>query len=227
MRKVALVLGAAWFAACPLLALAREAEEAIEPKERIELFNGKDLSGWVLIAGQEPQKTFTVEDGVVKCTGRPAGYMRTEKKYKNYRFVMEWRFIKPGNSGVLVHMSGKDVVWPRSLECQGAYQNQGDFWVIGGFEFKEHKAGGERVGGRRLAKLGPHNEKPVGEWNTYEIVCDGDTVLPHVNGKLMNEAHECSDTSGHICIQSEGAQWEARKICLEPLKPAEAPAKKE
>lgn len=215
---------AAWVAvvglACGLgaLAWAADAEEAIEPKERIELFNGKDLTGWVLIAGDGPEKTFTAEDGVVRCSGRPAGYMRTEKAYRNYKFVMEWRFLKPGNSGVLVHMSGKDVVWPRSLECQGAFQNQGDFWVIGGFEFKEHKAGGERVNGRRLAKLGAHNEKPAGEWNVYEIVCDGDTVLPYVNGKLMNEAHECSDTSGRICIQSEGGQWEARKIYLEPLR---------
>jgi len=217
MGKTAWVL-AAFFAACALPAWAGEPEEAIEPKERIELFNGKDLAGWKLIAGAEPEKTFFVEDGVVKCTGRPAGYMRTEKAYKNYKFVMEWRFTKPGNSGVLVHMSGKDGVWPRSLECQGQHQAQGDFWVIGGFEFKEHKAGGQRVNGRNVKKLHPHNEKPVGEWNTYEIVCDGDTVLPSVNGKLMNEAHECSDTSGKVCIQSEGSQWEARKVYLEPLK---------
>ncbi len=43
-------------------------------------------------------------------------------------------------------------------------------------------------------------------------VCDGDTVLPSVNGKLMNEAHECSDTSGRICIQSEGAPTRWRNI---------------
>jgi hypothetical protein len=167
------------------------------------------------VAGKsEPGETFKVEDGVVKCSGRPGGYMRTEKSYKNYKFVMEWRFIKPGNGGVLVHMSGKDSVWPRSLECQGMHKNQGDFFVIGGFEFKEHKG----VEGRRVAKKGESNEKEVGEWNTYEIACDGDAVLPHVNGKLMNEAHECSETSGKICIQSEGGQWEARKIYLEPLK---------
>ncbi len=58
----------------------------------------------------------------------------------------------------------------------------------------------------------------MGEWNVYEVVCDGDSVLPQVNGTLMNEAHESSDTSGRICIQSEGGQWEARKIVLEPLK---------
>ena len=216
MRRLACIMGAGCLALAWAVAVAGEAEEAIEPKERVELFNGKDLTGWVFCVGgkAEPGETFKVEDGLVKCSGRPGGYMRTEKSYKNYKFVMEWRFIKPGNGGVLVHMSGKDAVWPRSLECQGMHNNQGDYFVINGFEFKEHKG----VQGRRVAKKGESAEKPVGEWNTYEIVCDGDAVLPHVNGKLMNEAHECSETSGKICIQSEGGQWEARKIYLEPLK---------
>ncbi|MFW6163609.1 MAG: 3-keto-disaccharide hydrolase [Planctomycetota bacterium] len=193
--------------------------EAIEPEKTIVLFNGKNLDGWTIhVRGKtDPGKVFWVEDGLLKCAGRPPGYIRTNEAYKNYKFVMEWRFTRPGNSGVLVHMIGQDRVWPKSLECQGAYKNQGDFWVIGGFEHKEHKAGGKRVGGRRTRKLGPHNEKKIGEWNTYEIVCKGDTVVPYVNGKKMNEATECSWTAGRICIQSESAVWEARKIVLEPL----------
>ena len=196
-------------------AMAAETE-AIEPKETIALFNGKDLSGWKLYVrgNTDPTTVWTVEDGVVKCKGRPPGYMRTEKAYKNYKFVMEWRFTKPGNSGVLVHMSEPDRVWPKSIECQGMYRNQGDFWMIGGTECKEHKG----MKGRRVPKKGEHNEKAVGEWNVYEIVCDGDTVRPYVNGKLMNEGTECSVTSGKICIQSEGGVWEARKIVLEPVK---------
>ena len=217
MRRAILVgvVFCALVAAVPLAAAAEAAEEAIEPKETVVLFNGKDFTGWAFsVRGKnEPGETFKVEDGLVKCAGRPGGYMRTEKAYKNYKFVMEWRFVTRGNSGVLVHMSGKDRVWPKSIECQGMFQNQGDFWMIGGTECKEHKG----MRGRRVPKKGPHNEKALGEWNVYEIVCDGDTVRPHVNGKLMNEATECNVTSGKICIQSEGAQWEARKIVLEPL----------
>ncbi|MFP4058261.1 MAG: DUF1080 domain-containing protein [Candidatus Brocadiia bacterium] len=215
MRKALVLAAAVTFLATTAMA----AEEAIEPKEKIELFNGKNLEGWVVHLRGNPkeQETFSVEDGKLVCSGRPPGYIRTEKAYKNYKLTVEWRFLKPGNSGVLVHMSGPDRVWPRSLECQGQYRAQGDFWVIGGFEFKEHKAGGDRVRGRNVRKLHEHNEKKPGEWNTYEIICDGDTVLPHVNGKLMNEAHECSDTSGRICIQSEGGKWEARAVTIEPL----------
>jgi hypothetical protein len=214
MKRLVLVAGVV----CGLLAVgAMAAEEAIEPKETIVLFNGKDLTGWkIYLRGKnvEPDKVFSVANGVVRCAGRPPGYMRTEKDYRNYRFVMEWRFTKPGNSGVLVHMSEPDRVWPKSIECQGMFRNQGDFWLIGGTECKEHKG----MKGRRVPKRGEHNEKPVGEWNVYEVVCDGDTVRPYVNGKLMNEGTECSVTSGKICIQSEGGVWEARKIVLEPLK---------
>ena len=217
MRRAvfAVALGLVVLAAGGMAVAQEKAEEAIEPKETIVLFNGKDFSGWAFcVRGKnDPGNTFKVEDSLVKCAGRPGGYMRTEKAYKNYKFVMEWRFLKRGNSGVLVNMQMPDRVWPKSLECQGMFHNQGDFFVIGGVECKEHK--GKR--GRRVPKKGPHNEKPLGEWNTYEIICDGATVRPYVNGKMMNEATELTVTSGKICIQSEGAQWEARKIILEPL----------
>ena len=39
-----------------------------------------------------------------------------------------------------------------------------------------------------------------------------------VNGKLMNIATECNETSGMIGIQSEGTEIEVRKIYAEPLK---------
>jgi len=212
MAAVAVVLVAAGI----VVAEDKEEPKACEPTETIELFNGKNLDGWAfeLRGDGDPKTVWKVEGGVIKCGGRPPGYMRTEKAYKNYKLTIEWRFTKPGNSGVLVHMSGEDKVWPKSIECQGMHKNQGDFFVIGGTTFKEHKG----KGGRRVKKLDESNEKPLGEWNTYEIVCDGDSVLPHVNGKLMNKATECSVTSGKICVQSEGAVWECRRIALEPVK---------
>ncbi|NQT86031.1 DUF1080 domain-containing protein [bacterium] len=209
MKNILVALGVA----CLLATVGLAAEEAIEPKERIALFNGKDLTGWKLhVRGGDAAKTFSVKDGILSCAGRPAGYMRTEKAYKNYKITVEWRFLKKGNSGVLVHMSLPDNVWPKSVECQGMFRNQGDFFVIGGTDFKEHKG----VKGRRVKKQGEHNEKELGEWNVYEIVCAGDIIKPYVNGKLMNTATECTVTEGMICIQSEGAAWECRKIAIEP-----------
>jgi hypothetical protein len=200
--------------AAGLIAGRSQAGEAIAPTGRIELFNGKDFTGWKLYlrGDADPSQTWSIKDGVIHCTGKPAGYMRTERAYRDYKLTVEWRFTKPGNTGLLLHVNGEDKVWPRSIEAQGQHQNQGDFWVIDGTDFKEHRG----VEGRRVPKKGPHNEKPVGEWNTYELVCRGDTIRVFVNGKLMNEAHECTVTSGMIAIQSEGSEIEVRKVTLEP-----------
>jgi hypothetical protein len=65
---------------------------------------------------------------------------------------------------------------------------------------------------------GPPNEKPVGEWNLYQLIASGDTVEIIVNGKSMNKITGCNLSSGGIGIQSEGADIEVRKIFLQPLK---------
>ncbi len=201
---------------------------AIEPTEKIALFDGKTFEGWKRVLRNpdaDVSETWTIaDDGVLGCTGKPAGYIRTEKAYRNYHLRFEYRWAgRTGNNGVLVHMVGEDKVWPKSLECQGMYKNQGDFFQIGGVEFHEHRAGGHRVRGRRVVKYGEHNEKKPGEWNVYEVWAVGDTVRPYVNGKLMNEATGLSLTAGRICLQSEGAPIEFRNITLAPAGPQEKP----
>jgi hypothetical protein len=195
---------------------ADDANAAITPSGRIDLFNGRDFSGWkfFLRSNADPALTWTVEDGMIKCTGKPTGYARTEKNYRDYRVTVEWRFTKPGNTGVTVHMQEPDKVWPATVECQGQHDHQGDFWLQGGATAKDHTAADQR----RIPMREPSNEKPVGEWNTFAVECPGSTVKIFVNGKLMNEATDCSVTSGHIGLQSEGAGLEIRKVFIEPLK---------
>jgi hypothetical protein len=195
--------------------------QPIVPKAKTMLWNGKDFTGWKLYT-REPDhdvmKTWSVTNGLLHCEGTPKGFMRTEKDYANYLFHVEWRWPEEGgNNGVLVHMSEPDVVWPKSLECQLHSGNAGDFWVIGGLEFKEHARGGDRVKGRRTLKLKQSSEKPVGQWNAYDIICKDDWVVVLVNGVLQNVATECTPHSGKICLQSEGAPIEYRNVYIEPL----------
>ena len=197
------------------------AGEVVEPKNKIVLFDGKSFDGWFRHLrnnqGDVEQTWKTKGGGVLLCTGKPAGYIRTVKAYKNYKFRLEYRWPgRTGNNGILVHITGEDRVWPMSLECQGQYHNQGDYFEIGGVEFNEHKVGGHRVRGRRVIKYGEHNEKEPGQWNVYEVWCVGGTVRPYVNGKLMNEATNCSVTEGKIGLQSEGVPIEFRNITIEP-----------
>jgi hypothetical protein len=198
-----------------------EQKKPIVPKEKMVLWNGKDFSGWKLFVpnpDHDVTKTWSIKDGVIRCEGRPAGYMRTEAEYADYLFHVEWRWPeRGGNSGVLNHMVGKDMVWPKSLECQLASGNAGDFWVIGGFECREHGKGGKRVRGRNVRKLKNSSEKPLGQWNSYDIICKDDWVVVLVNGVLQNVATKCSLKSGKICLQSEGTPIEFRNIYIEPV----------
>jgi hypothetical protein len=122
------------------------------------------------------------------------------------------------------------MVWPKSIECQLMSGNAGDFYVIGGTSFKEFaeaqeeaKAKAEADGkefkpGRRTAKIVDSQEKEQGEWNQYDIVCDGASIVPHVNGVKVNQATDATVCSGQICLQSEGAPIQFRNVYIEPVK---------
>jgi hypothetical protein len=189
----------------------------------ISLFNGRDLSGWTHVLEDpnvRPEDVWSVADGVLRCTGRPAGYLRTIRDFENYMLELEWRWppgTSGGNNGVLVHTStpGALGVWPKSIEVQLAKDNAGDFWVIGTELDVENEEA--RRHGRRHVNLTDDSEKPIGEWNHMRIRCKGDTVTVWVNGDLVNHATNCSVTRGAICLQSEGAPIEYRSIRLEPL----------
>ena len=186
-------------------------------QERIPLFNGRDFTGWKFVLRDEsvnPDKVWSVKNGVIHCTGTPKGYMRTESDYSNYKLHLEWRWPEGGgNSGVLLHMSEPDVVWPRSIECQLNAGDAGDFWTIGGTDFKEHVDKSRR----RVPKKEDSSERPLGHWNTYEIFCRDSTIRVFVNGVLQNEATETTVNSGNICLQSEGKPIEFRNIYIENL----------
>lgn len=70
-----------------------------------------------------------------------------------------------------------------------------------------------------LGFRGQHDvERPVGEWNTLECVCDGDKITNILNGKVVNAGTNASHTRGKILLQSEGAEVHFRRIDLLPLK---------
>ena len=195
---------------------------AITPVAKTELFNGKDTAGWTAFPVETSKDTWSVKDGLLVCAGKPNGFLRTEKSYKQYKFTVEWRFVKPGNTGVIVHMTPPDAVWPKSIECQGMHDRQGDFYFWNGatakdsMELSKDKKTG-KVRGYRIGRPGESLEKPVGEWNTFTTVCDGNTVTILVNGKETNKAAGANLSEGFIGLQVEGASFEVKRCTLEPL----------
>jgi hypothetical protein len=188
--------------------LAGHAQNAITPDGARELFNGKDFSGWTfyLRSNAPPEKTWSITNGMVHCTGRPAGYMRTEQTYQDFKVTVEWRFpktaTKPVNTGVLVFMPDRapdaspKQVWPHCVECQGMHDHMGDFWLQGGTRCME----AVNMGKNGIKMLEPSNESPVGEWTTFSCICRTNTVEIVVNGKSMNKITGVDVSAGYIGI---------------------------
>src|SRR5882724_610318 len=96
------------YAAMLLMTFAATAPFAADDKKddgSVPMFNGKDLTGWVN-ANCAPG-TFYVKDGEIITTGKPTGFLRTEKQYENFIADFEWMHVPPtpdavGNSGFFV-----------------------------------------------------------------------------------------------------------------------------
>ena len=197
---------------------------AAAAEESTKLFNGRDLEGWDYFLVDKKAKmedVWSVKDGVLICKGVPGGYLCTEKKYENFKLVVEWRWpAKPGNSGVLMRITGEPAMLPNSVEAQLKSGDAGHMYGFQGFKisgdskrsFSNPKAAGGPTGLRKIMA----NENDPGEWNRYEITAQGDKITLIVNGKKVNEATGCDVRAGQIGLQSEGGVIHFRKVEISP-----------
>jgi hypothetical protein len=180
----------------------------------VNLFNGRDLSNWEFHLRDQtvdPAGVFLAQNGVIHITGNPFGYMRTKDTYSDYKLHLEWRWpTEATNSGVFIHGQKPDTIWLKTIECQLQAGNAGDFVCMNGADIRERTNKASRV----VRKMAASNEKPVGEWNTMEVLCRGNSIEVYINGLLQNKATESNVTSGHICLQSEGKDVEFRNVTV-------------
>ena len=185
-------------------------------ERQTNLFNGKDLTGWTFHLSPESDvpasEVFEVDDGVISIAGQPFGYMLTEQSFSDYKLHLEWRWTEePSNSGIFLHAEPIDAIWPRCAEVNLMAGRAGDMIASGGSAFEE------LTEGRWLRSTKESAEKPAGEWNTAEIICQGNSIEAYVNGVLMNQAH-FDRSAGPIGLQSEGGPLEIRNIYIVPVK---------
>lgn len=180
--------------------------------DKIMLFNGKDLDGWAFHLRDQsvdPATVFTVKDGVINIKGEPFGYMRTQETYSDYVLHVEWRYPSEfSNSGVFVHVQAPDTIWPRCIENQLMAGSAGDYILMNGATMNE------KTNSIVVPKKADSNEKPLGEWNSMDITCNGSTIETKVNGLLQNSGTGLNITEGSICLQSEGKTIEFRNVYL-------------
>ncbi len=123
--------------------------EAIQPKGRMQLFNGKNLDGWYTWLRdhryEDPNRVFTVVNGNIRISGEDWGGVTTKQAYKNYHLIVEWKWggktwgareKRARDSGILVHAVGPDgdynKTWLESIESQIIEGGTGDIILVAG-----------------------------------------------------------------------------------------------
>ena len=197
-----------------LIALAILAAASCSERQEV-LFNGENLDGWKTVLKDDPDaitgaSTFSVKDSLMHITGKPFGYIRTEKKYSDYNLHLEWRWAgeEGVDGGVFNYLQDGDKVWPLGVQLQMTPKDMGV--LMGGIKMEGLE--GPFYKKDRIVEESP--EKPVGEWNDMDFLCKGGEIKVWLNGVLVNEA-KCDATEGYIGIQSEGGPMDFRNIYLE------------
>jgi hypothetical protein len=204
----------------------------------VPLFNGRDLTGWVN-ANCAPE-TWSVREGLIHCTGRPTGALRTPRQYENFILEVEWRHLsKGGNSGVFIWgtpIAAPAVPFLRGIEVQvldHGYAEQyekengkkSDWFTTHGDVFPIHGATMKPFGRHRGERSFPSEERSKGtpEWNHYRIVGSNGVLRLSVNGKEVSGGEDCNYRKGYLALESEGAPVEFRNIRIKEL-PSSNPA---
>jgi hypothetical protein len=191
-------------------------EEAFQP-----LFNGRDLSGWVVVNTAPSTWSFNAE-GFLVCSGKPIGEIRTERMFQNFILELEWRHMVPkGNAGVFVwadDITARGQPFHRGIEVQvleEAYGNTRSYSTHGDI-FPIHGAVMTPVNGRGGNRAFPveNRAKPSPEWNHYRIECRDGNISLAVNGQVVTRGENCRPSKGYLCLESEGGVVHYRNVRL-------------
>jgi len=195
----------------------------------VPLFDGRDLSGWVNVNGAPD--TWTARDGMIVCSGHPAGVLRTARMYENFVLELDWRHLTAGgNSGVFIWsdaLPARGQPYTRSIEVQVMdgvetenYTSQGDVFSIHGARLvpdRPHPAGWERC------LPSERRSRPSPEWNHYRIVCLDGALKLEVNGKEVSGGHDIVPRRGYVCLESEGSAVQFKDLTIVELPPTAPP----
>jgi hypothetical protein len=198
--------------------LTVKSDAEIKPNGSLPLKVG-NLTGWNAFfqnGNAQAEDEFSITSkGVLSLQASHEGYLRTEKPYQDFVLTFDWRFPRGGKqsgsgSGILLGLGDEDGWLSQGVEVQIASRNCGDLWVYDGIRFDGQTSEGRF--GRVPKKMGA--EKPIGEWNAYEIRCEGRKISVRLNGKLVNEATSDRPITGRMGLISQGTEVEFRDFGL-------------
>lgn len=134
----------------------------------VEIFNGKDLTGWEVMG--DPKESFYAEDGVLVCAGEGAGWIRYTEELDNFVLRVDYKVTKGANSGVFLRSRIKGHPAYTGFEIQ--------IFDDYGLRPDTHASGAVYD----VVIPTENTSKPMGEWNQFEITCDGPKVIVVHNG---------------------------------------------
>lgn len=164
--------------------------------------------------GAESGTWAATADGL-KCSGKPKGYLYSKQPYQNFTLRLDYRFPRPdslrdeskfkGNTGFLVYVTGEHKLWPMCLEVQGKHVQMAAIKENGGAEPVKAE---DDDAARQQAR------KPVGQWNSLEIVSRDGALTVSLNGTPVSKSEPNFLSEGPLGIQAEDHPFEVRRLRL-------------
>jgi hypothetical protein len=145
----------------------------------VDLFTGKDLSGWRV---SENPSSISVEDGLLKVAGPRAHAFYVGQvggaDFKNFELLVEVKTLPKANSGIFIHTAYQETDWPeKGYEIQ-VNQSHSDW-----------RKSGSLYAVQDVAEVHVKD----GEWYTYHVIVNGDQISVALNGKVVMEYDESAD----------------------------------
>jgi hypothetical protein len=218
----------------PLLVVGfAAADDKTDEEGFVPMFNGRDLTGWVNV--NCAPSTFYVKDGEIITTGKPTGYLRTERQYENFIAEFDWMHVPPepgkvGNSGFFVWADPVPAVgtgYTRGIEVQVLVNlthknkkgevtatSQGDLFSIHGATCvpdRPHPDGWERC------LPSENHTKGEREWNHYRVEANDGRITLAVNGHVVSGVSQCKPRKGYLALESEGSECHFRNLKIKEL----------
>ncbi len=171
------------------------------------LFDGKTSEGWRGVNKSHFPEGWEVSDGALFCKGsgmgeagaRDGGDILYDKEFTNFHLKMEWKISEGGNSGIFY--LGQEIedwpIWKTAPEMQVLDNDKHPDAMLG-------KDGNRQAGSLYdLIPAVPQNAKPVGEWNSAEILVYNGTVVHKQNGETVLEYHLWTDDWNELVADSK------------------------
>jgi hypothetical protein len=153
-----------------------EANEILRSKGSagfVDVFNGKDFTGW---AG--PIDQYEVKDGAVVCRPKRGGTIYTKDEYADFVARVEYRLPPAGNNGLAIRYPGHGDT---------AYVGMCEIQVLDDTSPKYVKLDPRQYNGSAYGMVPARRGylRPVGEWNFEEATIQGPTIKVELNGTLI------------------------------------------